>query len=277
MLGPSGTVGIQASISQAVEVATTCPVFWYRGQPKTYGNLTPKVFRVETHCFTESEYFALFQEEARGIEATCPQRGDDIEWLHLMQHHGTPTRLLDWSESILVALYFAVISDMGVDAELWCMHPGELNKLSVGNNVIMSEDEPQVRGLARDAADRRERDMEVLPPSPVAFAPSLWFRRGVNQVSRFTIHPRPGPRSTIEETLDHPALVRYQIPGERKQKLKDDLYVLGIRPVTMFPDLDGLSRSIDCFVDRMNRGVVPCRVHPPACDGEIPDRSEGSP
>ena len=259
-----------STIQQAVEVAQSCPVYWYRGQPAPYGNLTPKVFRdTLAPAFQESHYVALFQTEARSVELNCPERSDHLAWLFLMQHHGCPTRLLDWSESILVALYFAVTSDAREDGELWCLHPGELNNLSVNVYGIVTDVE-RVRKLARDAAlgvnEQGEREVDVgeLPKSPVAIAPSLWFRRGVNQLSRFTIHPRPGEGAPIEDTLQHPNLVRYLIPSGAKQGLEDALYAFGIRANTMFPDLDGISRGICDFVQRLRRGSVPCTPRPPS-------------
>ena len=53
-----------------------------------------------------------------------------ISWLTLMQHYGLPTRLLDWSESPLVALYFALSSDEDAkaDAAVWVLNPMKLNK-----------------------------------------------------------------------------------------------------------------------------------------------------
>ena len=46
----------------------------------------------------------------------------------LMQHHRVPTRLLDWSESPLAGLFFAVEEEPGADGALWCLLPTELNK-----------------------------------------------------------------------------------------------------------------------------------------------------
>lgn len=44
-----------------------------------------------------------------------------------MQHHGTPTRLLDWTENVLIALYFAVKDSPEVDGEIWTLYPLRLN------------------------------------------------------------------------------------------------------------------------------------------------------
>lgn len=51
-----------------------------------------------------------------------------VDLLSLMQHYEVPSRLLDWSESIWVAAYFACASDLQHDAELWMMDPGLLTR-----------------------------------------------------------------------------------------------------------------------------------------------------
>jgi hypothetical protein len=194
-----------------------------------------------------------------------------------MQHHGCPTRLLDWSDSILVALYFAVMNDihMREDGEIWCLHPGALNLHATGHFGIEGDDSADVTTLAADAtkefdpSGEQKSETELLPEYPIAIAPSLWFRRGVNQLSRFTIHPKPGQGRKIEETLSYPNLVRYLIPNRKKQELKDVLCFLGIRPDTMFPDLDGLSHGVCAFADLIERGAILCSVCPPECDGEV--------
>ena len=67
-------------------------------------------------------------------------------WLLLMQHHCCPTRLLDWTDSILVSLYFAVSTPDDTSGEIWCMNASSLNQRS--NYVICSADEPPIRYLA---------------------------------------------------------------------------------------------------------------------------------
>jgi hypothetical protein len=102
---------------------------WFRGQPIYKYELTPSLFRTcAGRCrFNEANMYYEFQR--RHHEHSSTHRSV-VEWLTLMQHYGLPTRLLDWSTNLLVALYFCCNADAEADAALFAFDPEILRDFS---------------------------------------------------------------------------------------------------------------------------------------------------
>jgi hypothetical protein len=90
----------------------------YRGQPakfifKSSIERALESFGVKHDYWLSKEYYALkeFKQRAHLYASHLPEAGDLASWLSLMQHHGTPTRLVDFTYSFFVAAYFALIDD----------------------------------------------------------------------------------------------------------------------------------------------------------------------
>ena len=111
-------------------VASFSNVDWlFRGASDEALALVPKAGRLRLHAAgaggsedarkaDEAAVFMMFKQQAR---AYLPESRTDIEWLAIAQHFGVPTRLLDWSDNLLVAAWFAVqdAGRMGGDAAIW--------------------------------------------------------------------------------------------------------------------------------------------------------------
>ncbi len=105
---------------------------WFRGQDRIDGPI-PSIFRKE---YDEFNMTTMFRNRAGALK-DIPETDRLDKWLFLMQHYELPTRLLDWTESPLYALYFALESYVNNLKEkeeafptIWVIHPYELNKLS---------------------------------------------------------------------------------------------------------------------------------------------------
>ncbi len=247
------------SVEDAIKVGIKFKHNWWRGQPKTFGTLIPKIFRNPFYIkvvenldpFKEFEIIETFKRLSPTLNTKLPSHEDRLGWLILMQHYGTPTRLLDWSESILVALFFAVSELNKEDGELWSLYPIELNiKAGIGG-IFPLESSPILSFLAGEAGHNdpeklaENLNLSKIPDKPVAFFPTLGFERMTSQLSVFTIHPKINPSNSIIDLInDKNKLNKYIIPYKEKYEILDDLKTLGISYRTLFQDLESLSKDI---------------------------------
>lgn len=108
-----------------VEMGINYPVHVFRGQSNVNWKLEPSLCRMVPGC---DEAIEIAEIEDMLLDRFCSQahlhlpaeqiparRSDKLAWWMLMQHYGVPTRLLDWTKSFWVALYFAVEADWQLD------------------------------------------------------------------------------------------------------------------------------------------------------------------
>jgi hypothetical protein len=169
-------------------------------------------------------------------------------WLALGQHHGLPTRLLDWSFSPFVALHFATANPdlFGEDGVIWYLDfmkvkeflPARLKELldEEGANVFTAE------MLTRAAGTLREFEQLADEPFVAFFEPPSLDDRIVNQYALFSM--MSDARVGLEDWLaDHPGLSRQLIiPKDLKWEVRDKLDQANVTERVLFPGLDGLSR-----------------------------------
>ena len=226
----------------------------FRGEPHSPTPLLPRLFREKNQdgsAHDENQLLQFFRRKAPVLGLGCiPPRAEHTdEWLFLAQHVGLPTRLLDWTEGALVALYFSLIEvkDNSEAPVVWMLDPIELNRLSLPAGQIRDNEFP----LTWDYRERLNIGTENFRCAweqkrwglafPVAVQPTNIHPRMSSQKSCFTIH------GTREECLTKlvPAeyLKKFEIDPNAIQMLKD-LRVLGISHSSLFPDLDGLAKEL---------------------------------
>lgn len=174
--------------------------------------------------------------------------GSIWNWLAVAQHHGLPTRLLDWTYSPYVAMHFATDDVISADRDgvIWTIDYNRTNELlpeilrtqlaEEGSFVFTAE------MLSRAAATLHEFDALSGTPFLLFFEPPSLDNRIVNQFALFSL--LSSPRADLDNwLLQRPEVARRLIlPAELKWEIRDKLDQANINERVLFPGLEGLSR-----------------------------------
>jgi hypothetical protein len=210
-------------------------IVWFRGQSRAEWTLVPSLARDPAHTQAELAFIKGFKQNAVPHLLTRPN--SEWEWLFLMKHHRLPTRLLDWTESPLAALYFAARSNQDADAAVWCLDPIALNR----NANVSFPFQLEIPAFDNDAILNNylpntlaSETTSDLPP--IAAIGPRSSPRMVAQLGVFTITHRT--HSPIEGVGDGKHIWRWIIPSRAKNELREELAYLRFTELTLFPELD---------------------------------------
>lgn len=222
--------------------------FVFRGMSDQHDDLTTSLYRVALGRPESIEPHLLrsFQKYARsGVQSVAV--GSVWNWLSLGQHHGLPTRLLDWTYSPLVALHFATadLTRYDRDGVIWCVDYAATNALLPdGLQAVLSRESTGLftaEMLDEVAGSLATFDGLSAEPFAVFIEPPSFDDRIINQFALFCL--MNGPRYRLDAWLaDRPGLSdRLIIPRELKWEIRDKLDQANVSERVLFPGLDGLS------------------------------------
>jgi hypothetical protein len=202
--------------------------FLFRGQTIDYP-LIPKICRLKAKGDLLSIENLLLQEFKRTnpllIEEHRPM--DDWDYLTLGQHFGLPTRLLDWSNNALTALWFATGAAYGSKDEQHAAYAVVW--------ILMAE--------------AKDFDLNIYDVEPFKIAETKIFRPRIikqrinNQSGVFSIHATEEMlqmRYMNEIDSFNEKLIKVKIPARQVTEIRMDLDTLGVNAFSIFPELEGL-------------------------------------
>jgi len=190
----------------------------------------------------EARAMRIFRRKAHNYLPDHRVLEDDLRTLAMMQHHGAPTRLIDFTKSPFVATFFA-LEHAVEDAAVFALDTPRLWSLTPRFD----------RSLTRERIDpRRPGNFErYFAPNklPLLWAgePAEMDRRLSAQSGLFLV---PGVlQMTLDEILeeyvpDGSLLLKIVVPPHLREAAMKALYRMNITYATLFPDLDGLARSM---------------------------------
>lgn len=198
----------------------------YRGQRQDKV-LLPKIARYELQDVEGAEREMLHDFQRRSLHLIDYHPGNSWDWLALAQHHGMATRLLDWTENPLIALWFSMVSDIEYQTDYAVVWGFKVPREDV---VLSTEDkDPFAEGMTR------------------VYKPNHITKRISAQFGWFTIHRSLGrkfiPFEQNQEYADK--LFKIKIRESCFRECRSRLHNFGINSSSMYPDIDGLAKHVE--------------------------------
>ena len=232
--------------------------FWiFRGHYKSEWKLQPSLERILSNkpldLAIESKIILEFQRRAHQYLPSRHLPQSLLEWIALMQHHGSPTRMLDWTQSPYIAAFIAfenVYKEKG-DIAIWAIDSLWLKQVSIekiksGNNNI------DLKNIKKDSEIIKlvNAGFKVVFP----LEPTIMNERLTIQQALF-LFPS-GKKLSFEENLkdyvvndSKKYIKKIIVPKSQGLSCLIELHRMNINAATLFPGLDGFARSLQTIPD----------------------------
>lgn len=191
-----------------------------------------------------------FEREFPLYSARMPRDGDYIEWFSLMQHHGAPTRLLDWTYSFYVATYFA-LDDIEWDKKsaIWAISSKWLE------DKLFSKYPSYKRAFLRDRNFRNRENLKKIFQKLAVVKINPYYVHGRLSVQQGCfLFPGDTTKPFLENLLKFAGskdelkkhLIKFVITenGGKRKAILEHLFRMNITRTSLFPGIDGYASSL---------------------------------
>jgi len=208
---------------------------WYRGHSRASYKLVPSLLRNPIWAAKEQ---VLFDEYERSASRLLEKRQNDWELLIDMQHYGIPTRLLDWTDVLGIALAFALYDshDDHEDSVVYVMDPAQLNFKSGIDGIKRV---PNDTDFNYKSCYWKGKPFKAV--FPIAIDAPFQNTRIAAQMGSFTVH---GANLEAIEDQVSSCIRRIVLPAAIKPEAREFLEYANLNPFSIYPDIVGMARHI---------------------------------
>lgn len=201
----------------------------------------------------ENVLMQRFRQQALRFEIPeLPPLWDRLGWWEVMQHHGAPTRLMDWTTSPFIGLWFAVEQHQKGDMALWAYsrNVASSNYAEAVAKIKSTEryellDDRELQNMLVEFILAGKWTALLIPTKP------RQFQRAVAQQSVLTVSPRIGVARDGDWGIREKLATRIRIREDWKPEIQAAFQSMGLSHVGLYRDLDSLGASIrQNFVDK---------------------------